>query len=420
MDDLLYLTHRVPCPPHPGDKTDQTRSYHLLKYLSRHFRVHLGCLVADGADRQHVEHLKTLCAASCFVNLRPAVARLRGVRGLLSGQAMSLPYYRDARLQRWVDRLLAGGRIERALACSGPMAQYLSADAARPLRRVVDFVDVDSEQWRRSASGKAWPLGPLYRREARCLQTYETGIAQQFDGATFISQAEAALFRQRAPEARQKLDYFNNGIDSDYFSPLTPHRNPYPDGSTVLVFHGAMDAASNIDAAVWFAGAVLPMLRGLFPQICLYIVGARPAPAVMALARLPGVIVTGAVPDSRPYLAHAVLAVAPLRIGRGAQGKVLEAMSMQKTVVGSALAFDGINAQPGSELLLAAGADDFVRQIALQLRGKANRSLGQAARQRILQDYRWDRNLERLGALLGLPQASPAAHGARRLHEPAA
>jgi len=401
MQDLLYLAHRIPYPPNKGDKI---RSYHVLKYLSGHFRVHLGCFIDDANDRTYIDKVKALCVESCFIDQAPFAARLRSLSGLFSGQAMSLPYYRDAQLQRWVDRLLGSGKIERALAFSGPMAQYLQSGRADAMHRVIDFVDVDSEKWLQYAATKRWPLSQLYRREARHLLDYERRVAQQFDGATFISNAEAALFQRLAPMARHKVGFFSNGVDADYFSPQRAQCDPYPAGSPVLVFTGAMDYWPNVEAVQWFARRVMPPLRLQFPSLNFYIVGTRPAPQVRALARLPGVIVTGAVPDVRPYLAHAALAVAPLRIARGVQNKVLEAMAMQKTVVASPQAIEGISAVPGSEVVVARDAGEFIDQLTRLLTGKADLRLGQAARRRILQDYCWSRNLERLGAILGLPQ----------------
>ena len=412
MQDLLYLVHRIPYPPNKGDKI---RSYHMLKYLSARCRVHLGCFIDDASDREHLARLNTLCASSCVVALDPFTARLRSLRGLFSATPMSLHYYRNATLQHWVRQQLDSGKIGHALVFSGPMAQYLhplpaSLSAPPPgcsdLRRVIDFVDVDSEKWQQYGATKRGPLAQLYRREARHLLAYESAVAQKFDAATFVSRAEAALFQRRAPQVTQPVDFFSNGVDAEFFSPLRLYLNPYPDGSRVLVFTGAMDYWPNVDAVAWFATQVLAPLRARFPRLLFYIVGSRPAAAVKALARLPGVNVTGAVPDIRPYLAHAALAVAPLRIARGIQNKVLEAMAMAKTVLASPQALEGISALPGPELLLAESAQQFIAQLTRLLTEKPDRAIGTAARRRVLQDYSWDKNLARLGALLGLPEAA--------------
>ena len=408
MLDILYLVHRIPYPPNKGDKI---RSYHVLKYLSERCRVHLGCFIDDPSDRAYLPKLEALCASICVIQQRPLVARLRSARSLFSASPMSVEYYRNRRLQDWARQHLASGKIGHALAFSGPMAQYLEPLPAQAgVRRVIDFVDVDSEKFLQYGALQAWPLSQVYRREARRLLAYESAVAQQFDASTFVSPAEAALFQRRAPQVTRPILSFSNGVEAEFFSPQRLYLNPYPDAGHALVFTGAMDYWPNVDAVAWFAGQVLPRLRTRFPRLLFYIVGTRPVAAVRALARLPGVVVTGAVPDIRPYLAHAACAVAPLRLARGIQNKVLEAMAMAKTVLASPQALEGISAVPGKELLLAAGADEFVLQLTRLLASPPGRGMGVAARKRVLQDYAWDSNLARLGALLGLPREARAAN----------
>ncbi len=413
MRELLFLTHRLPFPP---DKGDKIRSWHMLQYLSRHFRVHLGCFIDDDDDWRHTKAVAALCASTRFIGLRRGVARWRAAQALLSRQAMSVQYYRDPRLLQWVEGVLSGGKVRHALAYSGPMAQYIDGSAGRALHRVIDFVDVDSDKWRQYADSKPWPLSQLYRREAQLLLQYERHIAQQFTAASFVSPAEAALFRQCAPMARRKTGHVNNGVDAMYFNPSLAQSQPgpYAAGAQVLVFTGAMDYWPNIDAVQWFVRLVWPALRRQFPQLQFYIVGSRPAPAVTALARVAGVTVTGKVADIRPYLAGAALAVAPLRIARGVQNKVLEAMAMGKIVLATPQALEGIAAQPGLELLLARDATEFIHHAARVLRQAhgGGEAIGAAARQLVLQEYDWEKNLQGLGAMLGLPAAAVAGSGA--------
>ncbi len=328
---------------------------------------------------------------------------------------MSLPYYRSAALQRWVKRVLAGGQVRQALVFSGPMAQYLDLLPGQiGLHRVIDFVDVDSEKWQQYAATKRWPLSRLYRREARHLLAYEREVSQQFDGVTFVSSAEAELFSLRtqpaSPEQR-KIDFFCNGVDVDFFSPHRVYPNPYRDAAAekapVLVFTGAMDYWPNIEAVQWFAARVLPALRARFQTLEFHVVGARPSTEVKKLAQLPGIKVSGTVPDIRPYLAHATLVVAPLRIARGIQNKVLEAMSMEKTIVATPQALEGIGARPGSEIVVADNAAGFIAALSALLEATTDHRIGVAARERVLQDYCWDSNLLRLDQVLNCAPLRP-------------
>ncbi|MDL2353701.1 MAG: TIGR03087 family PEP-CTERM/XrtA system glycosyltransferase [Pseudomonadota bacterium] len=394
MEDLLLLIHRIPYPPNKGDKI---RSYHLLKHLAQRYRVHLATFVDDADDWQHVPHVQALCASSHFAPLQPLLARVRSLGALLANRSLSLDYYRDAGLRAWSAQAVRQHGIGRIVVFSSAMAQY--AEAYPQARRVVDFCDVDSDKWRQYADQKRWPMSWLYRHEARQLLAYERHVARSCDAALFVSAPEADLFRQLAPESDARIGFFNNGVDTDYFSPLRAYPDPYPDGERAVVFTGAMDYWPNVDAVQWFAAEVLPLLRARGAELRFYIVGARPSAAVLALAQLPGVVVTGTVPDVRPYIAHAAVAVAPLRIARGIQNKVLEAMAMAAAVVVSPQALEGIAARAGTDLLLADGAVAFADAVAALL-AAPDAALGRSARARVEQLYSWPANLAHIDARL--------------------
>ena len=394
MEDLLLLIHRMPYPPNKGDKI---RSYHLLKHLSQSYRVHLATFVDDADDWQHVPRVEAMCASSHFAKLNPLMGRVRSLVGLMANESLSLRYYQDAGMRDWVARTMAANPISRIVVFSSQMAQY--AEPYSDARRVVDFCDVDSDKWRQYADNKRWPMSALYRHEARQLLRYERKVAAECDASLFVSDPEAELFRQLAPESRAKIGFFNNGVDTDYFSPLRSYDNPYQDGERALVFTGAMDYWPNVDAVQWFAAEVFPQLLTQFPKARFYIVGARPSAAVQALAQNPGVVVTGTVPDVRPYIAHAEVAVAPLRVARGIQNKVLEAMAMARPVVVSPQALEGIQAAPGTDLVLADGAAAFAAAVT-ELLNQADGALGPSARAAVESRYSWPSNLARIDARL--------------------
>ncbi len=397
MDDLLFLAHRIPYPPNKGDKL---RSFNLLKQLSRYYRVHLGAFIDDEDDWRHVEAVRALCGETYFAKLTPRTARLRSLPALLSRRPLSLPYYRDAGMRRWVGQVLRHKPLKRVLVFSGAMAQYVDSRRGAALRRVMDFVDVDSDKWLQYAATQTWPMNWIYRREARCLLPYERRIASRFDASVFVSESEAALFRSLAPESAARVWGIHNGVDTAYFDPALESPAPYPLHDKPIVFTGAMDYWANVDAVTWFAKEVLPAVRARDEDARFYIVGARPSEAVLALKRLPGVAVVGAVEDIRPYIAHAALAVAPLRIARGVQNKVLEAMAMAKTVVASPQALDGIVCELGREVLLAQDAPGFAAAVVALLQSGADAQLQNAARARVLADYSWETNLRKFERLL--------------------
>jgi len=395
MEPLLYLTHRIPYPPNKGDKV---RSYHLLRFLAHRYAVHLGTFVDDEADRAHDGALAPLCASMHVATIHPTRARIRSLAGLLSGEALTLGYYRDEGLAQWVRASVAQHGITRVVVFSAAMAQYVTQLAG--VRTVVDFVDVDSAKWEQYGRSRAWPLSQIYRREGDRLLAFERAVARATDASVFVTAAEADLFRRKAPECAARVSFAQNGVDTEYFAPDAARASPFEADEEALVFTGAMDYWPNVDAVCWFAHEVLPAIRAARPQARFHIVGMQPAPTVQALARLPGVAVTGRVPDVRPYLQHARVVVAPLRVARGIQNKVLEAMAMARPVVASTGAAQGLPAVPGVELEIADPPADMAAltvRVMDRLRGDA---LGVAARARVVANYDWNVNLAPFAALL--------------------
>ncbi len=395
MSNLLFLVHRLPYPPNKGDKV---RSFHLLKHLAARHRVFLGTFVDDPEDEVHVDDVRPYCADLQVFRLTPRLARLASLRGLLTKQALSVSYYGDTGLQDWVDRTLRQQRIDAAVVFSSVMARFIQ-DAPQ-LRKLVDFVDVDSLKWSQYAANHRWPMSWIYRREGQFLLAFERSLAIQADRSFFVTQAEVDRFCSLAPECSDKVEAMCNGVDSDYFSP--EHRFPSPFGTLELplVFTGAMDYWPNIDAVTWFAEQALPSLRRMWSTARFYIVGRNPSAAVKALAG-EHVVVTGTVPDVRPYLQHSAVVVAPLRLARGVQNKILEAMAMGVPVVASQECAAAIDAVPERDLLIAGTISQFVQQIhsILQETGRA-KTVGAAARRRVLAHYSWDAHLSRIDRYL--------------------
>jgi sugar transferase (PEP-CTERM/EpsH1 system associated) len=340
MREILFLSHRIPYPP---DKGDKIRSYNLLKGLSERYRVHLGTFVDDAADWQHVADLRRICAETCILPLDPRWARARSLLGLLSGRALTMAYYDSRRLCSWVRDLARSHRLAGAYvysSCMGPYAADL--DLGRGAVRIMDFCDIDSDKWRQYAPTHGYPMKWVFAREARMLARAESELAAKFDASLVISEAEAGILRSIAPCSGDRVAVLPNGVDAEYFDPGRCYDNPFQSGGRRIVFTGAMDYHANVDAVTWFARDVFPTVRRRLPDAVFVIVGSNPTLAVRQLASLPGVEVTRRVPDVRPYLAHASAVVAPLRIARGVQNKVLEALAMARPVIATENALQGI------------------------------------------------------------------------------
>jgi sugar transferase (PEP-CTERM/EpsH1 system associated) len=406
MRDLLFLAHRIPYPPSKGEKI---RGWHFLRHLAETRRVHLGCFVDDEPDWAHVPFLRELVGETCVLPLRGPRALARSLPALVTGRPLTLPYYHDRRMARWV-RQLRQDRPMTVFVYSSAMAQYVPSDVGSP--RIIDFVDVDSQKWRDYSQRKAWPMSWVYRREGETLLSAERRIAREFDASIFVSEAEAALFRRLAPESANRVATVSMGVDSGHFSPDVGYPDPYDGaGPSTLCFTGMMDYWPNVDAVTWFVRSVFPRIRRIRPAARFWIVGANPARAVQQLADEPGVAVTGRVPDTRPYLAHATAVVAPLRIARGVQNKVLEAMAMGRPVIASAQAFEGLRVESERHLIVADSVDEFVRAIERVWDDRLVATLGVSARQAVQTRYDWPSQLAALDAVLGPLEAAADRRG---------
>ncbi|HTH17440.1 MAG TPA: TIGR03087 family PEP-CTERM/XrtA system glycosyltransferase [Magnetospirillum sp.] len=398
MEDLLFLAQRLPYPPTKGDKI---RSFNLLRHLAGRYRVHLGCFVDDPADLAHVDTLRDMVESAAILPLDRRVATVRSLSGLATGQALSLGFYRDRRMERWLDALMRKVRPPQGFVFSSQMAQYVTG-SRRPARLVCDFCDVDSQKWRQYALRRRFPLRWLYDREGRRLLEFERRAALGADVVLLVSPQERDLFCALAPEAAARTHALENGIDADFFSPERLYPIPSSEGGPMAVFTGAMDYWPNVEAMQWFVAEIMPLLRRRAPNFRLAIVGANPVPAVQALARADGVAVIGRVPDTRPWLAHADVVVAPLLTARGVQNKVLEGMAMARPVVATPAAHEGLDAGPGRHLLVADGAQAFADAVLAAIDGTPR--IGAAARSQVVGRYGWAARFAALDRLMaGLP-----------------
>jgi sugar transferase (PEP-CTERM/EpsH1 system associated) len=396
MPNLLFLTQRIPYPPNKGEKI---RSLQIIRHLSRNYNVHLGCLLDDPADEQHIGAVQALCAGSHFARLNRKRAKLLCLVGLLTGKPLSVTFYHDRALAAWVSKTIQEIRPEVIFISSSNMAPYVLDLTGTERVCLCDLVDVDSEKWRSYARSGKGPMHWIHAREGREIAKLEARIARECDWSTFVSNEEAELFRREQPDFSAKIRAIPNGVDYAYFDPEVHHDTPFATGRLNFVFTGTMDYPPNIDAVRWFVSEIFPIIRRIATDAQFHIVGSSPAPQVRELAAVDGVSVTGWVPDVRPYVAHATASVAPMRIARGIQNKVLEAMAMARPVVVTKDALEGIEAEPGRELLLAEGAEAFAASclFAAQPEGQM---IGQAARRRVERDYAWASRLQGFDALL--------------------
>ncbi len=394
---ILALVHRVPFPPNKGEKI---RAYHELKYLAgRGHSIDLGTFADVPEDMQWTSELKKICRDVSIISKNRKLSRARSVLALPRLQPLSVGYFFSFRLRRVVEGWLASRKYDAALCYSSPMAEYVRNASLRgkKMARVMDFVDVDSDKWRQYAEHTAQPMKTIYQLEAHGLARYEREIALEFDASTLVSAAEAEMFQRTAPGAKRVLG-IPNGVDAEFFG--ATKRAPRA-GAPVLVFVGQMDYFANVDGVTWFAEEVMPRLRERIPGTEFRIVGRAPTEEVKRLAERPGVTVTGAVDDVRTHLGEATLMVAPLRIARGIQNKVLEGMAARLAVIASPAAMEGIEGLPGRDAVVARTPEEWIDAV-LALNTDASRRAAQeiAARELVVSKYAWEPAMRKLEELI--------------------
>ena len=398
MKRLLFIAHRIPFPPNKGDKI---RSYHLLQYLSSRYTVDLAFLVDNADDLRHVDELRCFAASIHYAVIPAAKKVVAAVSALLHNDPISIPYFYSKELQRSLDKYLDEVKPSCVFCFSSPSAEYVfrskyREQLAHSSRLIMDLIDLDSLKWAQYAQQRpASIMGIIFNREARLLARYEEKVAHTFHTLLLVSEAE----KQLCPQAvREKVTVVPNGVDLLRFAP--GQGKAIQSDGPMIVFTGAMDYWPNIDAVIWFSKEIFPFILSAAPSAHFFIVGVHPKPEVLELGTEKNVVVTGFVEDIRDYIAAADVCVAPLRIARGIQNKVLEAMAMGKAVVATPQAMEGITGDGGQQVMIADTVEDFSRKVTYLLHNQSAREiLGKGARKAMESHYSWGSNLAHLDGL---------------------
>jgi len=385
--NIFAVTHRVPYPPNKGEKI---RSYHLLKRLAERAEVHLFATAEPPGDVAYQDELRNVFAGVSLFPIRLSVRKLASLAMLPTPIPLTLPAFFSWPLWRALRRAAETHRPDVLLLVSGSSGSYLRALPHVPA--VMDFVDVDSEKWRAYAKAKRGPGKLVYGREAFTLRAAERRFAERCAMSVLATEREAASFRAIAPDAR--IEVVRNGVDTTHFRPLPAYEPQDPRG---IVFFGAMDYPPNADAACFFHDEVLPRLAGRYPGLRFVVAGSKPGPKLQAMAATPGVTVTGYLRDIRQAVQSCDICVVPLKVARGVQNKVLEAMAMGLPVIVSSEAAQGIEGRVGDELIIADTADEIELAVRKLLDDEDER-VAQAKRGRafVERTYSWQPQADRL------------------------
>lgn len=380
---MLYIVPFFPYPAHGGGRL---RVSNLIARLSRRNEIHLVALTLSAEDRSRASQAMALdfCASVEAVPHRRSKLGA-ALRTIVGGQPYEISRTWNSEMRRRVDAALAAVQPDVVMCSRLAGAQYWPRFAGA--LSILDQHDLSRYLWETTiAAAPQWWVRLFSKLNQQLVVRYENEVYRRFDACVSVSERERDLTSTFAPPEMQLL-VAPNGVDTEYFKPQ-PDR---PVESTSVVMSGTMSERRNVDGAVWFCTEILPALRDRFPSLTFRIVGRDPVPAVRRLGTQEGVVVTGSVPDVRPYLASAAVVVAPYRFGSGVKHKIPIAMCMGKAIVATNNSCQGLPAQNNSHLLIADRPAEFAEAVERLLTDSGLRDeLGRNARSLVLARYNWD------------------------------
>jgi sugar transferase (PEP-CTERM/EpsH1 system associated) len=395
---IFFACRRVPFPPDRGDKI---ATFHQIRHLAARHEVHVFCLGDGARDLDNVSGLRAIASSVTAVPVGAFQIKLRAAKGLLLGQPLSVAALNHPKLHAAIRRQFEALRPELLIVYSSNVAQFAQPFTQVP--RIMHFGDLDSLKWRQYAERSRQPLRSVYATEARRLLAYERRIAQSFSQSLVHTEIEKRDFERLMPAL--PVTVVGNGVDLDYFRPAGAAKQ-----SGAIIFTGVMDYRPNIDAVLRFCNKILPLVQAEIPEASFTICGSRPVAAVQRLGQRRGVTVTGAVSDTRPYLDRAEVFTAPLRISRGVQNKLLEALAMGLPCVASRAALSGTLIAEGEGILAADHPREYVAHLVRLLRDEPGRlAMARRARAAAETHYRWDAQLAPLDEVIAAisPRSPP-------------
>lgn len=406
---ILYLSLRCPYPPQRGDRI---RSYHFLKQLSKRHEITLVFFAESDEDIEAVEHLKPYCETIEWVRFRSLYAKINTALHCFSRIPLQVHYWYSPKMQRKINELMRDKDFDLVHAQLFRMGQYVAN--ADGMLKVLDLCDSLALNLSRRADLDCTPKRILVRLEEKRVRRYEVDIMKSFDSGTVVANFDRDYLLNQDENLNLSvvpmgvdLNYFNNNIvngdnTAETDSPSTVQDEFDTDAlvtgeSKVLLFTGTMNYFPNSDAVIHFCKEILPLIQKQHPDASFYIVGNHPTNQVKQLEKQDGVVVTGYVPDIRPYFEKASIFVAPLRAGSGIQTKNLEAMAMQIPVVTTSIGAMGLEAEHEKEVLIADTPEHFAERVVDLIENpKRRKSVAKAGRKRVENSYDWSVLVEKL------------------------
>lgn len=384
MIRILYVLHSCPYPPNKGDRI---RSFNIIKYLSKYYDLRIIYPCFSGHNYENENFLLKYCSYVESVKIGTVWAKIRCLLGFICGKSLTYSYFKSKKIEKSIENI----EYDIALVDCSSMYKYI---IDKDVPKIIDFVDVDSEKWKLFGEISRFPKSYIYNREYRKLKKIEEEVVEKFDECIVISDQEKLSLNKD-----KNVSVIKNGIDFEYFN---NKNNISLCNDKYIVFSGAMNYFPNIDGALFFSNFVFPQIKKKMSDIKFVIAGMSPPRKIKKLES-EDIIITGFVEDIRTFISNASVCVVPLRIARGIQNKILEAMAMGVPVVSTSLANNGINAINGKEIFIADDAEEFARLIIELINNKKLREqIIENANSFVKKNFDWDHNLKDLNTIISL------------------
>ena len=378
---ILFIANRFPYPPFRGDKL---KIYNLAKRLALHHELHLITFTEQKSDIQYLPELEAIFSKIEIVHLPKLQSVFNVGLGLLGKLPLQVNYFKSNAFDKKLKVLLKENSYDAVHVQHLRMAQY--AIHHKHLFRILDLPDAFSLYWqRRKNVPRSFFTRWLDTIESERVLKYEKYILNEFNLNLVCSNEDLKFLENK--HNIQTIRLLPNGVDTDKFKPMT---HDYSHAHTLL-FTGNMDYDPNVDAVIYFANEVFPLIKQQFPNVKFVIAGQRPIDKVKALSQIKDIEVTGFIPDLSEMYNAASVVVAPLRFGAGTQNKVLEAMAMGIPVVCSNIGFEGLGIADGEGAFMRTDAYSFAAQVSALLEDATLRqSVGEKGVEVIQKSFSWN------------------------------
>lgn len=379
---LLVIASRIPFPLEKGDKL---RIYHQVKELSKNNEVLLCCLHTKSVTEEAKIELQKICKQVAFIKLSKWKIPFNLFFAFFSNLPFQVAYFYQKKAQRKLDALIHSFKPDFIYAQLIRTSEYVKHYYT--FSKTIDYMDSFSKGMERRAENSTFIPRLIFDSEARRLLRYENLIFDYFDNHTIISEQDRD---QIWHESRKKITIIPNGLDSVFFHPKEKEREYH------LLFSGNMSYVPNVDAALYLAKEIFPLVQKEIKDCKLLIAGATPHPKIAAL-QSDSIRVSGWMDDIREAYWNSKVFVAPLRLGSGLQNKLLEAMATKTPSVTSSLANNALGAKNNKEILIASNPQEFADQIVYLLKNEAEAELiAENALHFVRSTYNWQKSTAEL------------------------